>query len=241
MHGWYWTPEALAAAIGVLVAATCAAAIRMAQTYASVVNIVEGLHRSGVAVRGAKGTSEGSRLGGGGAISTLADANGVLRVPDEAQRTDLTVSKAPAWTGSVDCGPECVVAVLQYEHGQETIAQLLRLRYFGVIDARLTTADDLAGMLKANGVQAHAVYTSAADGMVQLPRALQMGWPSIVLLKYIGGTTLHWYVVKGRPGGAWILMDPWIGADVTASDAVMAARWAGQYVHIDQAPPNQAS
>lgn len=235
MH-YFWTPEALAAAIGVLAAAMCAAALRMAQTYASVVNILEAVHRAGIPVRGAKGTVVRDRTGGGGAVSSIADANGVLNVPDEAQRTDLTVSTAASWTGSVDCGPECVVACLQYEHHQETIAQLLRLRYFGVIDKRLTNADDIAGMLRQNGVESHPRYVDWSAASVEMPRALQMGLPCPVLLRYIGGSTLHWYVCKGHPSNTWVLMDPWLGADVVASDAVMASRYAGQYVHVDQAP-----
>lgn len=231
-----WTPEALAAAVGVLAAAMCAAALRMAQTYASVVNILEGLHRSGVSVRGAKGTVGGGGPSGAGAVSRLSNAVGVLNVPDEAQRQDLTVSTTPAWTGSVDCGPECVVAVLQYEHGQESAAQLLRLRYFGVIDLRLANADDLVGMLRQNGVKSHSRYVEAATAMAEIARALQMGWPCIALLRYIGGSTLHWYVVKGHPGNTWVLMDPWIGADVTVADEVFQARYAGQYVHLDEAP-----
>lgn len=231
-----WTPEALAAAIGVLTAAMSVAAVRMAQTYAAVVNILEAVHRAGIPVRGARGAAKGSGIGGGGAISRISDANGLLNVPDEAQRTDLTVSTTPAWTGSVDCGPECVVAVLQFEHHQETIAQLLRLRYFGRIDMRLTNADDLAGMLRQNGVAAHPQYVVWDKAEIEMPRALQMGWPCLVLLSYIGGSTPHWYVVKGHPGNTWVLMDPWLGADVTTTSDVLGARYLGQYVHVDRAP-----
>lgn len=228
--------QQLAVMIGLLVAAIVANAVVLARGYVQVREIVEGLNRSGVPIRGAKGTSSGVRVGGSGAVSAISSADGILSVPREAQRSDLTVSTTPAWTGSVDCGPECVVACLQYEHGQETIAQLLRLRYFGVIDMRLTNADDLVGMLRQNGVEAHSRYVDAATGLVEMPRALQMGWPALVLLRYIGGSTLHWYVVKGNPGASWVLMDPWLGVDMTVSASVLTSRWAGQYVHIDQAP-----
>lgn len=233
--------QQLAVVIGLLVAAVVANALVLARGYVQVREIIEGLNRSGIPIRGAKSQSPRVRVGGGGAVSSIANANGVLNVPDQAQRTDLTVSTTPAWTGSVDCGPECVVACLEYEHGQETIAQLLRLRYFGVIDARLTDANDLVGMFKLNSVQAHPRFVDAPTGLIEIPRALQMGRPACVLLRYIGGSTLHWYVVKGNPGNTFVLMDPWIGADMTVSSDLLASRWAGQYVHIDETPAKAAA
>src|SRR5690242_8668058 len=142
-----WTPEALAAALGVMTAAICAAAIQIARTYSSVINLVEGVNRAGIAVRGAKGT------GGGGASnhmvqrSTPAVVRPLLPVDPVSQLAGVTVSPSPAPTGPVDCGPACVVSCIEEVKGCWSADELLRLRYFGTVDSRLTTASDLVGML----------------------------------------------------------------------------------------------
>lgn len=231
-----WTPQALAAAISVLTIATCAAAIRMAQTYAAVVNIVEGLHRQGVSIRGAKGA-------GGGAVhypvvarSSTVPAGQLLPLDPVAQLAGVTVSPSPAPTGRVDCGPACVVSEIEERHGCWSSDELLRLRYFGVVDSRLTTSADLVGMLQANHIAAHAVSSPAANLRGELVRAAAQGWSCLVLGNFISSTMLHWVKFRGDDGSAEV-MDPWVGTARSISWTLFLAQYAGEYVHVDGTIP----
>lgn len=228
-----WSPEALAAAVGVLVAACCAAAVSLARTYAQVVNIVEAVNRSGIPVRGAR-----SAVGGGGSNRVVgpkapAAVRDLLPMDPVNQLAGVTVSATPAPSGPYDCGPACVVSCIEELKGCWSADELLRLRYFGTVDDRLTTADDLVGMLQANGIPAHK-RTLVASGVArqEIVRNWLAGRPSILLGSWVSPGFGHWVKFCGDIGGPRV-MNPFPGSNAPRTWDEFAQNFWGAYVHID--------
>lgn len=228
-----WTPDQLAAAIGVLVAAFAANAVVLARAYSQVVNLVEGVNRSGVPIRGAKGQPGA----GGGARLAASQVTPPPLLPSDRinQLTGVTVSPAAAPTGPADCGPACVVSCIEELKGCWSADELLRLRYFGAIDSRYTTADDLVGMLQANGIAAHARKSiDAAIARQEIVRNWQAGRPCLILGWWVSTNDLHWVKFLGDRSGP-IVMNPWSTSNAPSSWAEFDQHFYGDYVHVDGA------
>jgi hypothetical protein len=228
-----WTAQQLAAAIGILVAAFAANAVVLARTYAQVVNILEGLHRSGVNIRGAKS-------GGSGGVSyrvvsttKTTPVSPVLPLESVNQLTGVTVSPTPASTGPVDCGPACVVSCIEEMKGCWSADELLRLRYFGTVDDRLTTASDLVGMLQSNGIAAHArSQIDSSSAKQEIIRNWQAGRPSIVLGEWVQPGYGHWVKFVGDRNGP-VVMNPYPGSNAPSTWDEFGQNFWGEYVHVD--------
>jgi hypothetical protein len=231
-----WTPEALAVALGVLTAAVCASAIQLARTYSQVVNLVEGVNRAGINIRGARGASGGGGLNRMAQRQVASVASPLLPVDPVAQLEGVTVSPARAPTGPVDCGPACVVSCIEEIKGCWSADELLRLRYFGAVDSRLTTARDLVGMLNANRIKAHAREgVSAEVAQQEITRNWAAGRPSVVLGDWVSRGVGHWVKFLGDRGGA-VVMDPYYGAPRVIPWPTFALLFDGDYVHVDEPP-----
>lgn len=228
-----WTPEALAAALGVLTAALCAAAIQIARTYQQVMNLVEGVNRAGISVRGARGAAGGAGLNRMVQRSAAATVSPLLPMEPVNQLAGITVSAARAPTGPVDCGPACVVSCIEEIKGCWSADELLRLRYFGAVDSRLTTTDDLVGMLQANGIGAHARKgVDAETARQEITRNWQRGYPSIVLGEWVAPGLGHWVKFVGDRNGP-IVMNPYPGSNAPQTWADFTRNFWGEYVHVD--------
>jgi hypothetical protein len=228
-----WTPDQVAAAAGVLVAALVTNAVLLARGWVQVRDIIEGLNRSGVAIRGAKGTPAGGGANRVVVQRAAAPAPTLLPVDAISQLRGVTVSPTMAATGPVDCGPACVVSCIEEIHGTWSADQLLRLRYFGAVDNRLTTARDLAGMLVDNHIAAHAREgVSAEMARQEITRNWAAGRPSIILGDWVSRGVGHWVKFIGDRGGA-VVMDPWYGAQRVIPWDLFATLFDGDYVHID--------
>lgn len=231
-----WTPQELAAAVAVLAAAFGTVAVGMAQTYVQVRNIVEAVHRAGIPVRGAKGKAGGAGLNSLVNQRNTSVASQLLPVDPVSQLQGVTVIDKPAPTGPVDCGPACVVSCIAELRGTWSADELLRLRYFGAVDSRLTTASDLAGMLVANHISAHAREgVSAQIARQEITRNWSIGRPSIILGDWVARGVPHWVKFLGDRGGAYV-MDPWYGAPRVIDWAAFENLFDGDYVHIDAEP-----
>jgi hypothetical protein len=233
-----WTPEALAAALGILTAAICAAAIQIARTYSQVVNLIEGVNRAGIPIRGAQGQTGGAASNRvvGRQVSPASSA--LLPVDAVSQMAGVTVTSAAAPTGPVDCGPACVVSCIEEMKGCWSADELLRLRYFGVVDSRLTTADDLVGMLNRNGIAAHKRQGIDPDTMrLEVTRNWQAGRPCIVLGNYSGVGKGHWVKFIGERGAA-VVMNPYPGSEQNWSWPDFQSMFYGDYVHVDGTLPS---
>lgn len=171
-------------------------------------------------------------IAGGGAGPRLLDVDPVR------QGAGVSVSAAPAWTGDVDCGLACVVSEIANIKGTWSADELLRLRYFGVVDRRLTTPDDIVGMLRANDIPAHKRRVDAATARLEIERNWAAGRSSIVLGDWITAGFGHWMRFLGEDG-AMEFMDPMPGAQRRLSVAQFDAAYDGWYVHVDAAagPP----
>jgi hypothetical protein len=145
-----------------------------------------------------------------------------------------TVTAAPAVTGPYDCGPACVVSCIEELRGCWSADELLRLRYFGVVDSRLTTADDLVGMLRANGIDAHAREVDAKTMQVEVVRNWNAGRPSLVLGNYVSPNVAHWVKFIGDANGP-VVMNPWPGGRSRWSWPDFMAAFDRWYVHVDSA------
>jgi hypothetical protein len=165
-----------------------------------------------------------------------AGAHPLLGLNPVNQRTAVTVSPTAAVTGNWDCGLACVVSVIAEIKRTWSADQLLRLRYFGVVDSRLTTADDIVGMLNANDIPAHGRNVDAATARIEIVRNWQANRSSIVLGDWISLGYPHWMRFRGDDGGAEF-MDPWIGGARRLTWEQFSALYDGWYVHIDAAPP----
>ena len=230
-----WTPQALAVALGVMTTAICAAAIQIARTYSQVVNLVEGVNRAGISIRGARGQAGGAAPNPVVARRVPSAVPTLLPVDAVSQMAGVTVTPSPAPTGPVDCGPACVVSCIEELRGCWSADELLRLRYFGVVDSRLTTADDLAGMLQRNGIAAHVREgVDAATMQQEVTRNWQAGRPCIVLGNYSGLGEGHWVKFIGDRNGP-VVMNPYPGVSQAWSWESFGAQFYGDYVHIDGA------
>lgn len=232
-----WTPDQVAAAVGILAAAVATNAVILARAYVQVRDIVEGLNRSGVSVRGAKGQASAvqfNRLAGSGASS---NAPSLLALDPVSQRRGATVVDQSATTGPWDCGPACVVSEIESIHGCWSADELLRLRYFGVVDNRLTTAADLVGMLQANNIPAHPRVSTADTAKQEMVRNWQVGRSSFALGEWVSPGVGHWMRFRGDDGFAEF-MDPWPGGARRVSWQEFAAKFWGEYVHVDAASPS---
>lgn len=228
-----WTPEALAAALGILSTAVFAVALGAAKTWADVRNLVEGVNRAGIPVRGAKGQSGGMAPNNLGQRRLPGAVSALLPVDAVSQMAGVTVTPTAAPTGPVDCGPACVVSCIEEIKGCWSADELLRLRYFGTVDSRLTTADDLVGMLNANGIAAHD--RKGIDGAAmrqEVVRNWQAGWPSIVLGNYSGLDVGHWVKFIGDRNGP-VVMNPYPGVPQIWTWPTFLEQFYGDYVHID--------
>lgn len=231
-----WTAPALASALTVLAAAVFAVAVGAARTYGQVRDIVEGLHRAGVSVRGAKGAGGGATPNGVVTRRTPGTVSPLLSVDPVSQMAGVTVTPSPAPTGPVDCGPACVVSCVEEIRGCWSADELLRLRYFGTVDNRLTTARDLVGMLKGNSIAAHAREGVDAETCRQeVTRNWQAGRPSIVLGDWVSRGDGHWVKFLGDRNGA-VVMDPYYGTQRVIPWATFAVLFDGDYVHVDSQP-----
>lgn len=120
----------------------------------------------------------------------------------------------------------CIYAV----RGVETIAQLLRLRWFGAIDARLTTAADLVGMFSRNHIPASASNVPGMQLAAWCQAELGAGRPCIVLKRFSAGVdALHWVVMDAAHADA-TYRDPWDGLNHELSWSDLAALYAGVVV-----------
>lgn len=194
-------------------------------------NIAHALTRAGVSVRGVGGAS----LAGHGTIpSRPAVGGGALAVPVPGynQLTDVTVSNAPAWTGPVDCGPECVAAGLYAVRGVETVAELLRLRAFGVIDSRLTTASDLANMYRINNVKTQIIAPSSNDLVHRLGMAAEAGHPIHVLGNWLSAAIGHWHTVIRVGDSVVTVRDPWGGVTRQYDLGVYLGLYSGSALEV---------
>lgn len=227
-----WTPEALAAALGVLSTAVFAVAIGAARTYGQVVNLVEGVNRAGIAVRGARGQAGGGASNGVVARRVSNPVPTLLPVEPVNQMAGVTVSSSAAPTGPVDCGPACVVSTIEEMKGCWSADELLRLRYFGVVDSRLTTAEDLVGMLRANGIAAHAQYVDWPTAQIEIVRNWQAGRPSLVLGAWVSRGYGHWMKFLGDRGGPQF-MNPWPNGRQAWTWHELEVLYSGAYVHVD--------
>lgn len=240
MNHSVWTPDQVAAAIGIIVAAICANSLIVARTFAQIRDIVEGLNRTGVPIRGAKGAAGGSgghSLGNGGkAVITPS----LLPLDSIAQRSGVTVSTDVASTGPYDCGPACVVSEIENIHGCWSADELLRLRYFGVVDNRLTTGGDLVGMLRANNIAAHERNTDSPTAKLEMLRNFQAGRTSFALGEWVSPGVGHWMRFRGDDGLAQF-MDPWLGGPRSITWETFARQFWGSYVHVDVAAPPAVS
>lgn len=232
MTGQPWTAPALAAAISVLVAATAAAAIQLARTYVAVLNILEGLHRSGVAIRGAKGHLGNTQVGGGAMGQTATS----LRLPTApwSQLTDQQMRSSAAGAAAQDCGEECVAIVCQHIKRVPVPAEYIRWLWFGQYDARLSSPDDLVGMLACVDIKAHRRMVNAATAQVEITNALQAGQLAVVLGYWLSPTEAHWMVATQAGPSGLSCRDPWTGTLRTISWPGFATLFAQAYVHVDQ-------
>lgn len=164
-----------------------------------------------------------------------ADARPLLATDPVAQRGGVTVGAGPNTTGDVDCGLACVVSEIENVKRTWSADELLRLRYFGAVDRRLTTASDLVGLLRANDIPAHERNVDAATARVEIVRNWQAGRSSIVLGDWITPGCAHWMRFLGDDGGAEF-MDPWLGAERRIPWERFAQLYEGWYVHVDAAP-----
>jgi hypothetical protein len=236
-----WTAPALAAAITVLAGAVFAVALGAAKTFAQIRDIVEGLNRAGVAVRGARGTAGGAAPHSMVTRGAPLAVRPLLGVDAVSQMAGVTVTPAPAPTGPVDCGPACVVSCIEELKGCWSADELLRLRYFGVVDSRLTTADDLVGMLRANGLAAHARKGIDSSTMRQeVIRNWEAGRPSIVLGNYSRMNAGHWVKFLGDRNGPAV-MNPYPGITQVWGWDDFLTQYYGDYVHIDGYLPLNSS
>lgn len=228
--------QAVGAVLSALLAVICGCTVLVAKNYAAVVNILEAVHRAGIPVRGAKGQPSPAPGGGSVAGGAATTPSGLLPLDPVNQLTGVTVSSAPAPTGPVDCGPACVVSCIAELHGCWSSDELLRLRYFGTVDARLTTATDLVGMLRANHIAAHAVESSYPNVRAELLRAAQLGHPCLVLGNWLSPNLGHWFKFRGDTGLCNV-MDPYGGVARSISWSVFASLYLQSYVHIDGTTP----
>lgn len=232
-----WTAPALAAAISALAAAVFGVAIGAAKTYSNVVNILEAVHRAGIPVRGAKGQGGFAPTNSLVKRTTTPAVSQLLPVDAISQMEGVTVSDSPAPTGPVDCGPACVVSCIEEIKGTWSADELLRLRYFGRVDSRLTTADDLVGMLAANHIAAHARKgVNSATMQQEVVRNWEAGRPCIVLGNYSGMGEGHWVKFVGDRKGP-VVMNPYPGIPQQWTWGSFAEQFYGDYVHIDGEMP----
>lgn len=230
-----WTPAALAAAVGVLVVAICTNAVVLARTYVHVANIIHGLGRAGVPVRGMGAGSSPAIANPRRAAPPVDGAGTVLPSPAWSQLTDVSISPRPAAASVVDCGPEAVAIVVDALTGVPVPAEYLRYLWFGLLDSRLTGSTDLVGMLRLCGVPAHAVSSAYPQVCAELQRAAAITEYSIVLGTWLTPNLGHWVVICGATPTGVTVRDPWHGTEYGIDWSTFKDKYSNCYVHIDRA------
>jgi hypothetical protein len=205
-------------------------AVQGAKTVESVKEIMAGMGRAGIPIRGAPaqhvtGGPIVPNATGGGRVGVSS-----LPVPAWSQTGDITVVNRPAWTGATDCGPEAVAAVVRSYTGVETVAELLRLRVFGVIDPRLTSGADLVRMFSHNHIQAAADGPAWPQLRAILDNEISRGALVIVLKRYSTNLNApHWVTVDGLVDGI-SYMDTIGGVYRRVSESEFATLYRGECV-----------
>lgn len=195
--------------------------------------VAHGLARQGIGIRGAGAPVSVVD----GRAPAIAPPPGLVShsalVPPWSQLLDLTVSTTPPATRWTDCGPESVAICIEACVGVETIAELLRLRQFGVIDTRLTAAADLAGMLERNHIHGQVVEVDSGGWQARIIYQRQRGLPAIVLKQFgLQQPISHWVVSEGATD-RFYYEDPWSGTHQSLDWPTATSLFLGWLVAID--------
>lgn len=229
-----WTAPALASAIAVLVGAVCLGAVQLARTYAQVVNILEGLHRIGIPMRGASGHPSTTQVplspvaGGGGQAQQTIDTAAWSQLTDQQMRGSAGGAAAQ------DCAEECVAIACQVIKRVPVPAEYIRWLWFGTYDSRLASPDDLVGMLACVDIRSHPRTVTAAVAQAEITRLFDAGGMACILGYWLSARERHWMLVVQASSGGLVARDPWTGTLRSFTWQQFAALFAEAYVHIDE-------
>lgn len=229
-----WTAAALASAVAVLVAAVCTGAVQLARTYATVVNIVEGMHRAGIPVRGshagpiAAAYPSNTRVGGG------AQAQQQIDTAAWSQLTDMQMRGSAAGAAAQDCAEECASIACQVIKRVPVPAEYIRWLWFGVFDERLASPQDLVGMLACVDIRSHERLVPFAVAQAEITRLFAAGGLAAILGYWISRSKRHWMLVVQTNSSGLVARDPWTSTLRSLSWQQFSELYADAYVHIDE-------
>lgn len=229
-----WTAPALASAIAVLVGAVCMGTVQLARTYAQVVNILEGLHRIGIPMRGAASHMGNTQAAAAALLGGGAQAQQTITTPAWSQLTDQQMRGSAGGAAAQDCAEECVAIACQVIKRVPVPAEYVRWLWFGAYDARLASPDDLVGMLACVDIRSHSRVVTAAIAQAEITRLFAAGGLACILGYWLSARERHWMLVVQTSSAGLVARDPWTGTLRTLSWPQFAALYGDAYVHIDE-------
>ena len=226
------TPETLAATLGVLAAAMAGVAVLMARTYVQVMNILQGLHRSGVSMRGGTGGNGGTTPIGSPLPARTSTAPRAVTLPQWDQLNDpLPTGQADPYAAT-DCGEECVAEIVYAVRGVPLSAGDVRYLLGGPARIGLTNAADLVRALGICHVRAEAHSHAWDQAMPVIQTAVRDNRYAIALGDWDAPNMLHWVNISSAGSVGMMVSDPWHGKRRYPSNAELSQAFAGWWVEI---------
>lgn len=129
-----------------------------------------------------------------------------------------------------DCGEECAAMRIYYRTGRELSAGMLRLRLPGTrVDGR-TTRDDIAFLLRSEGLRPSPIVLPAYTLAGNLQAKAAAGVPSIVLGSWVSPHILHWLLVVQAGVTGIAVNDPFGGRRYFLPWDLVMQRYAGECI-----------
>lgn len=206
-----WTPEALAGALGVLATAMAGVALLMARTYVQVANILQGLHRAGVPMRGGQGAATLASSSSVTSPATRPLARPALWAPRWDQNNDRLPDGSLDRYSSTDCGEECVAEVVYAVRGVPLTAGDVRYLLGGAQRIGTTSGRDLVQALAVCHIPAKSVDLDSTAAQASVLGVFQDGRFSVALGEWVTPGMLHWVLIRRADATGILFNDPWGG------------------------------
>jgi hypothetical protein len=232
--GFTWTPQALVAAVLVLVGGISAAAVQAAKGYRDVITVLATAHKDSAKAQVETAQAQTTLASAAMIASSPANGGGTgMKLPAWDQTTDIAVGGISA-TGQIDCGPECVAMCLRVLTGVQVPASYLRWLVKGPNDMSLTTADDLVQMFQVNEHHAHRRDAPFSALLNEVGNSVRAGKPGIILGRWLGPMG-HWMCFENvDPLKGIFFRDPYGGPEYWVPWDRVQAQYEGTYVHVDE-------
>src|SRR5689334_3595451 len=229
-----WTPESLAAALGVLAAAVAGVAVIMARTYVQVANILQGLHRAGVPMRGGQGAAMIRAVPVPATPKAPVPQTKPTWLPNWDQLNDPLPTGQQDPQAMTDCGEECVAECVYAIKGVPMTAGDIRFLLGGANRPGTTTAADLVRAFTICHIKSHAVALSAGDARGALTDICKDGRVAIILGEWVSAGFMHWVVCWRVDSDGIMVNDPWHGVRHKLGWTDFLAHYQGYLVDVQE-------